>query len=131
MSKEKTSKNVIEFVCNTGRSIGIDVTNTKNTNGKSIRNKYRHKDYSKHLDELWIVVFSDVFTSQDYDLWNDESPENVKVMSIDEFLEELDYSADEATRCKIGKFCECTFRSKEELKIHRQQHKQASIEDFL
>jgi predicted ester cyclase len=130
-NKKLAMKNVIEFVCNTGRSIGIDVTNTKNISGDNIRNKYRHKDYSKHLDELWIVVFSDVFTSQDYDLWNEESPENVKVMSIDEFLEELDYSADDATKCKIDKFCECTFHTKEELKTHRQQHHQSSIEDFI
>jgi hypothetical protein len=57
-NKKLAAKNVIEFVCNTGRRIGVDVINTKTRYGDSIRNKYRHKDYSKHLDKLWIVVFS-------------------------------------------------------------------------
>ncbi len=120
--------NVIEFICDVGRKIGIDVTNTECE--YSISNKWRKKDYYKYLDELWVIVFSDSFTSEDYDHWNDESPENVKVMSIQDFLSELDYSVDEATKCKINRYCACSFHTKEELKRHRQQRRQMSLEEY-
>jgi hypothetical protein len=113
---QKISKsNIIEFVCNTNKKIGIDVTNT--TTKYAITTKYRHKQYHLHLDELWIVVFSDVFIEQDYIKWNQKSPHNVRVMSIDTFLNELDYSLDEMSRDKMDKLCKCTFHTKEELKI--------------
>ena len=117
---------VIEFICDVGRNIGIDVTNTESK--KAVSNKWRKKDYYKYLDELWVVVFSDSFTSEDYDRWNNESPENVKVMSIQDFLRELDYSIDDVTKCKIDKFCKCTFRTKDEF-IKR--HLNRSIEDYV
>lgn len=106
--------NIIEFVCNTNKRIGIDVTNTENK--RSIFRKWTHKTYHKHLDELWIVVFSDVFTGQDYHKWNRDSPDNVKVMSIHQFLDELDYSIDEYMKSKIENYCKCTFHTKEEFK---------------
>ena len=124
-----TKGKVIEFVCNAGKKIGIDVTNTKSKG--NVHHKWSRKKYQKHLDELWVVVFSDVFTKEDYDAWNDESPDSVKVLSIYEFLEELDYAADNALRCKIEKYCACSFRTKEQLKQHRQQHRQMFIEDLL
>lgn len=110
----KLSKgNVVEFVCDTGKKIGIDVTNNK-TSKSSIVRKWTRKDYYKHLDELWIVVFSDLFTNQDYNKFNYISPPNVKVMSIYQFIEELNYSLDEHTKSKIDKYCKCNFHTKEE-----------------
>lgn len=106
--------NVIEFTCTVGKYIGIDVTNTKDVSGQSIRKKYLKKDYHKYLDELWIVVFSNVFKEHDYRKFNEESPDNVKVMSIDTFLEELDISTDECMRAKIDGYKNCTFRTKDE-----------------
>ncbi len=105
---------IIEFVCNTGKTIGIDITNTKTKS--TVYRKYTHKSYHLYLDELWIVVFSDVFTDDDYLKWNQESPENVKVFSIHGFLDELDYSLSEDMKNKIDKYCSCTFHTKEELK---------------
>ncbi|MDD5453916.1 MAG: hypothetical protein PHW62_00250 [Candidatus Ratteibacteria bacterium] len=118
--------NVIEFICNVGRNIGIDVTNTESK--KAVSDKWRKKKYYKYLDELWIVVFSDSFSDTDYDRWNKESPENVKVMTIQDFLEELDYPIDEATKCKIDRYCKCTFRTKDEF-IKR--HLNRSIDDYV
>lgn len=109
-----SKKSRIEIICNTNKKIGIDVTNTKN-NRRCISDKWIHKDYHKYLDELWIVVFSDVFTEQDYIEWNNSSPPNVKVFSIYQFLKELDYSLDGNTKSKIDKYCSCTFHTKEEL----------------
>lgn len=109
----KLSKgNIIEFVCNTGKQIGIDVTNTERKS--VIYNKWTKKSYHNYLDELWIVVVSDSFTQYDYTKWNYASPNNVKVMSIHQFLEELDYSLDELMKNKIDKYCACTFHTKDE-----------------
>lgn len=105
-----TSKNILEFVCDIGKTIGIDVTNTESKS--SIIRKWSHKDYHKNLDELWIVVFSTKFTEEDYVKLNEKCPGNVTVVSIDEFLKILEYSTDEYLRTKIDKYKECTFRSK-------------------
>lgn len=104
---------IIEFVCNTNKTIGIDVTNTETK--YAISRKYSHKSYHKYLDELWIVVFSDTFNDSDYNKWKQKSPKNVKVMSVYTFLEELDYSLDSQTKSKIDRYCSCTFHTKEEL----------------
>lgn len=112
--------NVIEFVCNSGKKIGIDVTNTKLH--EAVYRKWIKKDYHNYLDELWVVVFSDVFTRSDYHKWNQESPSNVKVMSIHQFIEELDYSVNGNISSKISKLEKCTFHTKEEFKtkyIHK------------
>lgn len=106
--------NVIEFVCHTGKTVGIDVTNTKR--GGNVRKKWVHKDYYKYLDELWVVVFSSGVRESTYKRWNEESPDNVKVMSILTFLEELDYVADEYTKVKIKDYINCSFHTKNELK---------------
>lgn len=113
---QKLSKgHILEFICNTNKKIGIDVTNTK-TNRRNIIHKWLKKDYYKYLDELWIVVFSDTFTPNDYIKWNSESPINVKIFSIYDFLKELDYSLSEDMKNKIDKYNSCTFHTKEELK---------------
>ncbi len=112
-NKKLCKGNVLEFICNTNKIIGIDVTNTKNKG--NIYHKWLKKDYHKYLDELWIVVFSNIFKENDYIELNTESPSNVKVMSIYSFLKELDYSIDEQTKTKIDKYNSCTFHTKEEL----------------
>ena len=108
--------NVLEFVCDLDKTIGIDVTNTKSSkNGtyEQIKRKWRHKDYCLHLDELWIVVFTNVLTSYDYEKLNRKSPDNVKVFSIEGFLKELDYSAENYG--KLDRLKECSFHNKEEI----------------
>ena len=113
----KLSKgNVLEFVCNLDKKIGIDVTNTKASKSSAyttIRHKWKHREYHLHLDELWIVVFTDVLTSYDYNKLNRKSPDNVKVFPIEEFLKELDYSTENLG--KIDQLNECTFHNKEEI----------------
>lgn len=118
-----TEKNVIEFVCNLGKRIGIDVTNTKSPSGDVVRRKYKRKKYHLYLDELWIVVFSDVYRASDYLKWNRESPANVKVMSIDDFLIELDHSTDEYTRNKIDSYKHCTFSTKDQIIMRQMPQK--------
>lgn len=111
--------NILEFVCNIGKIIGIDVTNTnasKHSAITTISRKWRKKDYHLYLDELWIVVFTDVLTLEDYNKLNSNSPENIKVFSIEEFLAELDYSAEQNIKNKINKFKACSFHTKEEMK---------------
>jgi hypothetical protein len=116
--------NIIEFVCETNKKIGIDVTNSDALGG--ITRKYRHKEYYKHLDELWIVVFSSVFRGSDILKMNknaelflqerNESPNKVWIMLIDDFIDELNISAslDSHTRNNIKVLNECTFRTKED-----------------
>ena len=127
-NKKFSANSVIEFVCGVGKIIGIDVTNTKTRNGNVISQKYRKKDYHKYVDELWIVVFSNIFTERDYHKFNDESPDNVRVMPIDIFLKELDISTDEHLASKIDAYKNCTFRTKDEF-IKR--HLNRSIEDYV
>lgn len=105
--------NVLEIVCPLEKRIGIDVTNTESK--FAVQNKWIKKDYYKYLDELWVVVFSDSFTDEDYIIWNKNSPHNVKVMTINTFLKELDYSIDAQTQQKIDRYCRCTFHTKNEL----------------
>jgi len=101
---------IIEFVCNANKTIGIDVTNTESKGAVSY--KWTKKDYYKYLDELWIVVVSDSFTKDDYIKWNKQSPGNVYVMDIDNFIDELEYDLDEATKNKIDKYKSCTFHTR-------------------
>lgn len=111
--------NVIEFVCDNNKRIGIDITNTKASKQstiKTISRKWRYKDYRLYLDELWIVVFTDVLSSEDYGKLNVISPDNVKIFSIETFLEELDYSTTLCDMNKINRFKNCTFHTKDELK---------------
>lgn len=106
--------NNIEFVCNNNKKIGIDVTNTRSI--FAVTRKYTKKDYCKYLDELWIVVFSDVFTEKDYIRWNKKSPDNVYVMSIEEFCNELQYDLDINLKEKIEKYKKCSFHTRNKLK---------------
>lgn len=109
--------NVIEFVCEAKLRIGIDVTNTKTRNSSSIRKKWRKKEYHLHLDELWIVVFTDTFTDLDYIKFNKESPDNVKVMSVETFMKELRITVDDNLQLKIDNYNTCTFHNKDDFSI--------------
>ena len=106
---------IIEFVCEGNKRIGIDVTNTKSKNGNAIRHKWKHKEYQNHLDELWIVVFTFLFTIEEFIKLNQKSPDNVKIMSIWQFIEELELTPDENYKDKMGNYCKCTFHNKDEL----------------
>ena len=106
--------NIIEFICETNRRIGIDVTNTERK--EVVYYKWTKKDYYKYLDELWIVVFSNAFDEEDYIKWNNESPDNVYIYSIDSFIDELQYDLDEATKNTIEKYKSCTFHTRDKFK---------------
>ena len=113
-----TQGNFLEFVCDFDKKIGIDVTNTKsskNSTFHTISNKWKHKQYHLNLDELWIVVFTDVLSPEDYNKLNTISPGNVKVFSVEGFLMELDYSTESCDMDKINKFKKCTFHNKNEM----------------
>lgn len=106
---------IIEFVCEGNKRIGIDVTNTKSKSGNVIKHKWKYKEYQNHLDELWIVVFSFLFTIEEFIKLNQKSPDDVKIMSIWQFIEELELTPDENHKDKMGKYCKCTFHNKDEL----------------
>lgn len=127
-NKKLATHNYIEFVCGIGKTIGIDITNTKDKSGNSIRRKYTKKDYYKYLDELWIVVFSNAFEKRDYNRFNNESPDNVKVMAIDDFLKELGVSTEERLASKIENYKNCTFCSKNEFV---KRHLNMSIDNYI
>jgi len=110
--------NIIEFVCNTNKTIGIDVTNTMCRH--SIYHKWTKKDYYKYLDELWIVVVSDSFTEKDYTKWNNESPDNVYIYDIEEFCDELQLDLDETIKNKIDRYKSCTFHTREQYKKEKE-----------
>ncbi len=117
LNKKFSDGSIIEFVCNTGRRIGIDVINVKQTRNnarKDIRRKYIRKDYHKYLDELWIVAFSSVLKNDDYTSLNQTSPENVKIMSVDTFMNEIKYTADKYMVNEIESYKKCTFHTKDE-----------------
>ena len=110
--------NVLEFICDFDKKVGIDVTNTKASISATVANisrKWKHKDYRFYLDELWIVVFTNILSSENYNELNIRSPEDVKVFSIDDFLNELDYSTGLCDTEKISKFKNCTFHNKDEM----------------
>lgn len=111
-NKKLSKGNILEFVCNTNKHIGIDVTNTENY--ETIRHKFMHKEYHKYLDELWIIVFGEFF-QEDYIKWNNKSPENVKIMTIEQFMEEIDFIADDIMSTKINMLNQCTFSTKQQL----------------
>lgn len=119
LKNQRLSKgNIIEFVCNTNKVIGIDITNTM---CKSVvYHKWTKKGYHNELDELWIVVVSDSFTKEDYIKWNKESPDNVYVYSIDEFIDELQLDLDEYTKDKIDKYKSCTFHTRSQYKKEKE-----------
>jgi hypothetical protein len=100
-------------LCDTGKKIAIDVVNTGLE--QVIYRKWTKRSYHDYVDQLWIIVFNDVFTIENYDKWNKDSPPNVRIMSIDTFAEELNYTLDDSTKDKIEKYKICTFRTKDEL----------------
>lgn len=108
--------NVIEFICgNINKKIGIDITITKRKD--VVINKWTKKEYYNHLDELWIVVINDIFTEEDYDILNRNSPENVYVMSIDNFIEELQYDLTESMKDKVENYKKCNFHNRTNNKL--------------
>lgn len=104
------NRNIIEFICNTNKKIGIDVTVTHSHT--VITRKWRIKEYHKHLDELWIIVVSNTFNNKHFAKWNKESPDNVYIMTIEEFCNELQHDLDETLKNKINKYKSCTFHTK-------------------
>ena len=128
-NKKLAKGNVIEFICNTGKSIGIDVTNTKsNSSEDSIKRKYIKKEYYKYVDEFWIVIFTNIFTNKDYIRLNtdaikyleqkNESSHEIRIMSIEQFLDELNYSMDDHMRNKIELYKCCNFRNRNDFMIY-------------
>ena len=103
--------NVLEFVCKTKKTVGIDVTNVKSSKS-TIYHKWTKKEYYKYLDELWIVVVSSRFTEEDYTKWNQESPDNVYIYSIEDFCKELEYDIEASLKNKIEKYKVCTFHTR-------------------
>jgi len=116
-NKKLAEHKILEFVMTLldGTVVGIDVTNTKDLSGWAIIRKYQEKEYHKHVGELWIVVLSNAFSDEQYLKFNMESPDNVKIMSEWDLIEELQVEIDERTICKLKALDECTRRNKAKL----------------
>ncbi len=127
-NKKLSKGNVIEFVFEAGckQTIGIDVTNTKSRDGRIIKHKYIEKDYHKYLDKLWIVVLSNIFTTEDYIKFNEESPDNVEIMSIWDMVDILQIDIDEYSKYKLQALETCTIRTKNDL-INQLKNKKEGI----
>lgn len=97
----------LEFVCEYGNKIGIDVTNTRNA--ASIKEKYIKRDYHIYLDKLFIVVFSDNISELDYVKLNELSPDNVYIISIEDFCVLIQYELNSIETNKINKYKSCIF----------------------
>ncbi len=127
----KLSKgNIVEFVIiNDGKNIAIDTTNTKRK--QVVSRKWTKKDYHKYVDEFHIVVFSDSFKDSDYIKWNNDCPSNVKVRSIYHYLDDLNFSINEATKIKIDKYCKCNFYNKDDLKSKKDEDTYNKIDENI
>lgn len=101
---------IIEFVCNLNKKIGIDVTNTKTK--KDITNKWQKREYHKYLDELLIVVFSNTIKKEEYIILNEQSPDNVYVLTIEEFCNKLQYDLNDIQKNTIEQYKSCTFEKR-------------------
>ncbi len=112
-NKRFRNNKVIEFVCENNKKIGIDVTNTKTQD--VIRRKWLDNKYHPYLDEFIVVVFSNKFTEDDYISFNKESPENVSIVSIDEFIRTLEYKLDDNTKSKVELYKSCTYGKRKKL----------------
>ncbi len=112
LNKRFESGKRIEFVCDIGKTVGIDVVNTRDLN--TIKIKWLKRDYHKYLDELIIVVFSNNINEESYKQLNTESPNNVFVVCIEEFCKMLEYDLDETNKLIIQKYKSCTFSKKRE-----------------
>lgn len=115
LNKKFKSGKRIEFVCDVGKSIGIDVVNTRSLD--TIKVKWLKRDYHKYLDELIIVVFSNNIETKEYKELNHSSPENVSIISIEEFCKMLEYSLTEESNELIEKYKSCTFSKKKEKEV--------------
>lgn len=105
-----TNGNIIEFVCNASKKVGIDVTITKRK--YEVAKKWFKKDYYKHLDELWIVVINNSFSDEDYIELKNKSPKNVYIYSIEDFCKELQHDLDISMKNKIDKYKKCNFHER-------------------
>jgi len=59
--------------------------------------------------------------------WNLNSPHNVKIISIDELIEELCIDLDNNTLFDINDYKICTFSTKEDLKLKRKKRQEEMI----
>lgn len=72
----------IEIICGDNKTYGVDVTNSKSKVG--VEKKWKVQKYHEYVDELWVIVVSDKFKEHQYEIWNNESPENVLVIDYRE-----------------------------------------------
>lgn len=98
-------KRVIEFTCNVGKKIGVDVTTSRCE--RLIIEKWSDRKYHKFLDELLIVSFSDA--GLDLNKLNLISPDNVTVIDIEKFCVLLQSSLNDKLKNKLLNIKTCTF----------------------
>lgn len=61
------------------------------------------------------MVLSDRFTDKDYIKFNEESPDNVEVMSVWDLVDTLQVEVDEHSKRKLEALETCTLRTKNDL----------------
>jgi len=128
----------LECVCEHGKTVGIDVTNSKYPS--SVESKWKEKEYQKHVDQLWVVVVSNRFNEKQYKKWNEESPSNVVVIdykNLGKFLNNMNsgdvkFNIPPEKKAQLDALAKCTYENRERLKREYETlKKQKKIEDFL
>ncbi|MFX1295029.1 MAG: hypothetical protein ACFFD2_09290, partial [Promethearchaeota archaeon] len=112
----------LEMVCGENKKYGIDITNSKTI--ESVERKWKRKKYHKHVDELWVVVVSNKFKKEQFEKWNEESPDNVLVIDyrkLEKFLNSftdnnVPFKIPTGKRRKLEALARCTFLNKEKIK---------------
>jgi len=128
----------LECVCEHGKIVGIDVTNSKHP--KSVEAKWNVKKYQKHVDQLWVVVVSNRFNEKQYKKWNDESPSNVIVIDykdLGKFLNsmnsgEVKFNIPPKKKAQLDALAKCTYENREKTKREYEAlKKQKKLDEYF
>jgi hypothetical protein len=109
---EKAGSGRIEFWCAGNKVTVIDITRA--TTKSTIINKWTKRDYHKdpRINEVWIVVNSNTFSDRDYEEFNRNSPDNVKVYPILELFNELGEQPERELRLLLEAYAMCRLHKK-------------------
>jgi len=108
----KAGSGRIEFWCEGNKVTVIDITRA--TTKSTIIDKWRKRDYHKdpRIDNVWIVVNSDVFSIREYEEFNRNCPDNVRVFHILELFDKLGEQPERELRLKLEAYSMCRLHKK-------------------
>ncbi|MFX0135966.1 MAG: hypothetical protein ACFFDN_20150 [Candidatus Hodarchaeota archaeon] len=112
----------LELICDKNNLIGVDITNAKHE--RTVTRKWEEKKYHLFVNTFWIIVISDEWDYEQYEKWNEDSPENVIVIDgrkLEEFLNSIGsddkpFEIPKSKKQKLDALARCTFWNKEKIK---------------